>query len=205
MKKIITAALITFVSYSVSTNASTLNTQINMDNGFEVYLSTDDAVQGTLFGTGNDWGISYSNSTLLSTGVDYYLHVFGYDQGGIAGFLGQFSLASTDHIFSNGGNILLTNTTDWQGNNTGWGNTYTLMTSSGANGVGPWGSQPAISGTSQWIWAGDSDAPNETLNEAYFSTKISATSTVPESPAPLLFGASLLGLFGMRQKHKSAT
>lgn len=199
MKKIIPAILLTFAAYNDPSNASTLNTQINMDNGYQIYLSTSDNTQGTYFGGGNNWYSTFSNSISLTAGVSYYLHVSGYDQGGIAGSSGILTLNGIDHVFSNNSNHLLTNTTDWKGNNTGWSNPYTSVSSTGFNGVAPWGtaSTSAIPSSAQWIWAGDSNANDI----AYFSTKISATSSVPAPPALLLFGTRLLSLLGMRKKH----
>ena len=70
-------------------NATLLISKINMDNYFEVYLSTADDVAGTQFGSGSNWPTTYVNTAALAKNTDYYLHVYGYDTGVIAGFLAQ--------------------------------------------------------------------------------------------------------------------
>ncbi|HEY5672888.1 MAG TPA: hypothetical protein VIR78_04225 [Malonomonas sp.] len=125
--------------------ATTLTSRINMDNGYQVYLSTSDTAAGVQFGAGNSWPTTFVNTTTLTSGMDYFLHVYGYDQGGPAGFLGEFSLSGTDHVFSNNLMTLLTNTVDWSGNGTGWADTKTALTGYGLNGVSPWGNRPEVS------------------------------------------------------------
>ncbi|NTW55021.1 MAG: PEP-CTERM sorting domain-containing protein [Chlorobaculum sp.] len=181
--------------------ATVLSYNISMDNGFEVYLSTDNSTAGTLIGSGNWWPTSYNGSSLaLTPGQTYYLHVYGYDQGGMAGFLGQFTLSGTDHAFANGANNLLTNTSDWQASSTGW-NTYSTPTSWGTNGVMPWGLLNDIDGTATWIWSGDTNA----IDNAYFTTTIQA---VPEPSSTMLMGLGGLGIMAMtyanRRKADSA-
>lgn len=187
--------------------ATVLSYNISMDNGFEVYLSTDNSTAGTLIGSGNWWPTSYNGSSLaLTPGQTYYLHVYGYDQGGMAGFLGQFTLSGTDHSFANGANNLLTNTSDWQASSTGW-NTYSTPTSLGLNSTAePWltaggGPRPDIDGTATWIWSGDADANDY----AYFTTTIQA---VPEPSSAMLLGLGGLGIMAMtyanRRKADSA-
>jgi hypothetical protein len=164
-------------------NASTLTSTIQMDNGYEIFISTSDLSAGDSFGAHNDWYTAYTDSTTLLAGTDYYLHVYGYDQGGYAGFLGYFTLTGTDHVFSNGNSTFTTNTTDWKGNNTGWGSSYLdSLTDLGWRGE-------------HWIWAGDVQSDDY----AYFSTKISSTSgtnPVPEPATMLLFGSGLAGIMG---------
>src|SRR6476619_4990988 len=103
----------------VSTD-TTLSSNMSVDNGYLIYLSTADDVQGDLFGSANNWYGTYTDSITLSAGTDYYLHVYAYDQGGIAGLLGDFSLTGTTHTFSNGLTNLTTDTTHWYGNTTGF-------------------------------------------------------------------------------------
>jgi MSHA biogenesis protein MshQ len=199
MKKTIVAGLAIGLLMTGMAHATTLTSEISMDNGYEIYISTSDAVAGTSFGAHNSWQTTFTDSTTLSAGTDYYLHVYGYDQGYIAGFLGEFTLSGTDHIFSNGSTSLLTNVTDWEGNNTGWGNTYLAsLTSLGNNGVSPWGTRPGIPAGATWIWSGD--ANNQ--NVSYFSTKISSNTPVPEPASMILLVSGLVGLAGARFRRK---
>jgi MSHA biogenesis protein MshQ len=187
--------------FLASASASTLSSKINVDNEFQVYVSTDDSVQGTFFGSGNSWPTTYSQNTTLTAGVDYYLHVLGYNAGGPAGFLGEFDLSGTDHTFANNTTSLLTNTTNWNGNNTSWGSANTTLTDLGANGVSPWGLHSDVASTANWIWAGDQDIKGN----AYFSTKISAV--VPTAvPEPFTMIGTLVGgsaALRMRKKLKA--
>lgn len=197
MKKHIIASLITLSVFSTLSHATTLTSKINMDNGYIAYISTSDTTAGTMFGSQNDWYHTYTNTTTLTAGIDYYLHIFGYDQGGIAGFLGQFNLSGSDHVFSNNSTTLVTNTVDWKVNNTGWSTPYFSAITSGNNGVGPWGYQSNLSNTAQWIWGGNSDSQDA----AYFSTKISATRPVPTPPVILFMATGLLALLGKKRKN----
>lgn len=188
------------ISLSVGTSfATTLTSKISMDNQFTVYISTGDSSAGTSFGTGTDWTTTYVDTTTLNAGTDYYLHVYGKDVGGIAGFLGEFLLNSTDHAFSNGTQKLLTNTANWKGNGTGFNGTYSSpLTDLGQDGVAPWGNRPNIDDTARWIWYGNANSNDD----SYFTTKISASSVPDHGSTLALVVISFLGLASLRRKFK---
>ena len=195
-KKSVLAASLVLLS-STQASATMLSGGLNVDNGYAAYISTDDSVQGTLVSAANNWYSTYNFSGVnLSAGQNYFLHIFAYDQGGIAGFLGEFNLTGSDHVFSNGLNTLLTNTTDWDVSTSGWGG-YQDASYLGNNGVSPWGTRSGVSSNADWIWS--QDAHNH--NEVYFTTAITAAA-VSEPGAMMLFGLGLAGLMFARKQSK---
>ena len=172
-----------------------------MDNKFEAFISTSDSVVGVLFSSGFSWPTTIVGSFILTPGIDYYLHIAGEDTGAPAGFLGQFSLDSGDHQFSNGSSNLLTNITDWSVNTSGFTGSYGPVSEYGLNsGSQTWGTLPNVSTSATWIWTGD----NRGNSKAYFTTKISATSSsVPDGGATVvMLGLSLLGMVGIKGKFR---
>jgi hypothetical protein len=60
---------------AASSSAAVLTGKLSVDNGYSIYVSTADNVQGTLFGSGNNWTTTFTNATTLAAGTSYYLHV----------------------------------------------------------------------------------------------------------------------------------
>src|SRR5258707_349646 len=139
-------------SFASIASAGTLSSSLTVDNAFDLYISTSDAILGTLVGSGNDWTTTYGYSTGLANGTNY-IHVVAINQGGQGGFIGDFSLNDAAFQFVDGTQHLLTSVTDnWGFNTTGFGNPYVTPLDEGANGVGPWGTRPGISGSARWLW-----------------------------------------------------
>lgn len=200
MKKIlllcVTVSLFLLVG-NVSASSLSMTSIIQFDDNFKIYLSTSDNINGFEFGSGNAWSSTFTPSTSLAAGVDYYLHVIGENGGGPGGFLGEFSITGGQHTFVNNSDFLVTNTTDWNGNLTGWETPYIALTDKGVNGTGSWRFNSAISESAHWIDAN----PGTGIYTTYFSTKISAN-PVPEPATMFLFGIGLLGLAGISRRKK---
>jgi hypothetical protein len=179
---------------AIPVHANTLSAKVNVDNEFDAYISTNDSVTGTLIGGGTSWPTTYTFSTVLNPGQDYYLHIFARDLGAPAGFLGQFSLSTMDHSFVNAGQYLLTQPSAFQVSSTAFGGPYVTPSDLGANGVSPWGNIGNVDSAARWIWH-----PNTNTGRHYFSTKI--TAAVPE-PAS---GVALAGLLGVWLRRKKKT
>ncbi|WP_213997694.1 PEP-CTERM sorting domain-containing protein [Arsukibacterium sp.] len=199
MLKRISLILTLLMITSAPVSATLISGGLNVDNGYVAYLSTDDLSPGVLISSGNNWMSTYTFSDVnLTAGQSYFLHIYAYDQGGIAGFLGQFDLTGAGHLFANGQSSLLTNTTDWKVSTTGW-NDYQAVSFLGVNGVSPWGTRAGVSGAAEWIWS--SDANNHNVN--YFTTAINAVAAptaVPEPNSLFLMSLVLLGLVVARKK-----
>jgi MSHA biogenesis protein MshQ len=167
------------VDYTVAGSGdSNLTGSMNVDNAFSAYISTDDSVQGTLIGSGNNWPTTVDIAATLTEGQDYYLHIYATDAGGVAGFLGNFELSGTGHTFSNGLTTLNTDTVNWSVSTSDWSN-YQAASSYGVNGTSTWGTQENVDVNAEWIWSSDNNGDN--IN--YFSTTISAAATPSNSCA----------------------
>ncbi len=137
-----------------------------------------------------------------------YLHLSGqlmdllrldsYESWGLQNFYG-FSILLFNDI-SPSLTTLLTDATNWKANRTGFSDPYTAVSTWGTNSVGPWGTRGGIDASATWIWSGD----NDTNDNAYFSTKISANHAVPEPTSIGLLGIALAGL-GLAQARKHKT
>ena len=188
---------VTLLSLPARGQVTVLFGHMNVDNAFSVYLSTSDDVLGTLVASGNAWPTTYNFQVDLAPGVINYVHVVTTDYGAPAAFLGDFSLSNTAFHFTNGTQSLLTAPGTFQLSTTGFGSGYTVPTSSGTNGVGPWGFMAAVNASAQWLaFPGGSTA--------YFSAAITPVVVVPEplTVELLAVGALALGL-GTRRRWRA--
>lgn len=175
--------------------ASSLSGTISVDNEFSLYLSTNDSQLGNLVTSSTNWTSPTSFNVSLTPGTTYFLHVVGFNDGGPDMFVGSFNLSDTNFSFSNGTQALDTNTTDFKGNLTGFGNTYSTPLDFGPSGTSPWGSLAGINSTAHFIWMD----PNENVNlNNYFTTKITS-SAVPEPATCAALAIGALGLLARRR------
>ena len=112
------------VAATASALATDLNVTMTVDNYFTAYISTDDTVAGTPFLSSDNWQVPVSGSYTFPGAGTYYLHVAAGDQGGPRAFLGDFALTDAFGAFENGGQYLLTGTSNWLVSSTGFGADY---------------------------------------------------------------------------------
>ena len=190
-------------------NAGLLTGNLNVDDAFTVYISTDDSIAGTEILSGTKWETTFAFDYDLGADVDYYLHIHGRDlHNVIAGFLGDFTLTGTDHLFSNLTTSAITNATDWQVSTSGWNN-YRQASTVGQNGDRPWYLRSGVNSNAEWIWS-RSGNDSHLDNDAYFSIAITATTAttvnteqVPEPYTLAIFALGVIGLASRRFKKQS--
>ncbi len=178
-----------------SGQATTLSYNATCDNAFYMYISTDPSVLGTLFGSGNNWGATYSGSVALIPGVTQYLQIVGENWGGPASFIGDFTLSDANFSFVNGAQYLVTNINDFFVSATGFYLPPNVATDWGHNGIGPWGFHPAIDAGARWIWTDDYDGAAAFI--------VTVLTPIPLPPAALLLGSGLVCLVGLRKFRQS--
>ena len=194
-----------------------LTGNLTADNAFYAYVSTNNAVLGTLVVSGNSWPDSFSLASSLTPGVTNYLQIEAINYGGPGGFIGSFSLNNNQFQFANGGQTLSTDTTNWLAiyNNSNsdpnaqqaWVTPTVLPELE----TYPWGTPSPISPSAQWIWAsGASGSDGCQLNggggncTVDLSTAISSTATPLPAGLPLFAsGLGVLGLLMRGRKRKS--
>jgi len=194
-------------------NATSISGDLTADNAFFAYISTNNAVLGTLVAEGNNWGTTSTFSNfILTPGQTYYLQVEAINYGGPGALIGQFDLSGAGFQFANGSQALLTDATNWlaiynDANSapnaqqpwvTPTGSVYSVAT----NGVGPWGTVSGIAGNADWIDAttlGLSDCENCTVD---FSTPITSNSSAAPEPGTFgLLGGALTGFLALVRRR----
>jgi hypothetical protein len=193
--------LSTSLAFCGSASAHLLTTKITADNSFVAYLSASNTTQGTQFSSGTSWGTVYGSYIALGSLDQYYLHISATDAGGVAGLLGEFSLAGSGYHFANNTTSLLTGSNLVMANTTGYANAYSATTSYGLNNASrTWGTVNGISNNAQWVWSGN----NDTNNFSFFSVAIlkDTPANVPEPGSIGLLGLGLLALSRFAKKPK---
>jgi hypothetical protein len=152
------------------------------DNVYHLFLSNNPLSLGTYImssqistplnpGAAYDWQSAESISASLNG--NNYLHVVGWDQGSVAGFLGSFTL-NNGNTFDGGANTLKTGDSGWTVHNIAYdpgtysgafgGDLTQYLQNLGNNGVDPWKTINGI-GSAQWMWTvGTPNVPQGTLS-----------------------------------------
>jgi len=159
------------LSQAVAAQTTSVSGAMTVDNGFELFISTDDAVPGTLVTTGSDWNTTYPFAWPLTPGVINYIHVVAVNIGGPAMFIGEFTLDDVDFEFANGTQSLLTHTTAWTARQDNFAGAAIPLADLGTN-ADPgttWGPRPGIAPNAQFIWTAD-----PATTPLYFSAAINA-------------------------------
>jgi hypothetical protein len=196
MSKIINvvAALVVSLTMSSFASASVIPTSLSGnsyidDRGF-IAISTNDLVQGTKVASTSHWNTpaNFSGFT-LSTGVDYFIHIFVDGDGYPNNVIGEFNINGATHEFVNSTQKLGTNKIDWH-----WGTSLSNMVNAPVN-VGNY--RAGFDSTTENIFRANR-WPDYANTNAYFTTKISAVQLgVSYVPEPSMVALMLTGFAGL--------
>ena len=189
-------AFVLILSAGAFAAATDLTGHVSVDNEFSLYLSTDDSQLGTFVTNSTDWTTPTDFTVSLNPGTTYFLHVVAVNDGGPDMFIGTFGLSDTGFSFSNGGQSLNTDTINWKGNLTGFGNAYSTPLDYGTTGQSPWGTL-GMDANAHFIWM---DINNGTAVNNYFTTTITPNA-VPEPTSMSALALGAIGIIARRRRR----
>ena len=204
MKKLILTLAVLFATIgSAYATPAPLTAIITGDDEMNFYISTDNAVQGTLLASTTQWYMTSTLAAALTPGVTNYLHMTVHNTGGPGGLLAAFTLAqNSGFTFADGSTTLVSGDAGLTQNQTGFGSASFATVDEGGTTSGTWGNfSSSYNGLSpQWVWNYDSAGQND--NETlYFTAAINSTSAVPEPASIALMGLGLLALLALRKRQ----
>ena len=212
------AAMAATAFISQGAQATTLSGNLTADNAFYAFISTNDAVLGTLVESGNSWPTTYSFSgSALTPGVTNYLQIEAINGGGPGGFIGTFTLSDASFHFGNSGQTISTDTVNWTGiYNDAFGDygspsvqPWVTPTGGVAQMTYGWGTPGGIDPGALWIWSSDSSSGGTACGVCTVDLSTPIIPEVAATPLPstwsmLLLGFAGLGFFGHRGARNSS-
>lgn len=192
--RIPTLAAASALLLSAGAPAATLQGVFTADDFATVYLSTDlvpDAGEMVVDKLTTWQTVDSFSSVALAPGQDLFLLISVRNSlGGMAMFIGDFTISGDGFSFANGATALSTDTAHWSANTAGFGAPMAAPFEVGVNGASPWGLVPGVSADARFLWGTSQFDPG---GETFFVTRI--TAAVPEPGTWALWCAGL-GLMG---------
>jgi len=194
--------LSTFFFCTTGFGATSITANMTVDDNFDLYLSTDDTQVGTYVGSGSivldSWTTASTFTFNLTPGITNYIHIVGWDiYRTKAALLGEFSLSDSSFFFDNGTQNLLTDSTNWNISDVGFGQSYYAPDAIALNDGSNWPVISGISSNAYWIWS------NQGLDlypaQRYFSTQI----TPIPVPSGIILGGIGAGFAGWLRRRRT--